>query len=77
MKIAVEILLVISLPLAAWLFHGHSLVVAGAVLGSLGLALVVLLSLAHHDERGRLDWTKFLEYSVLTLIVVGSYLYLI
>jgi len=77
MKIVAEILLVVSLPMAALLLHGQSMVVAGMVLGALGLALVALLSLSHHDERGRLDWTKFLEYSVFTLIVVGLYLYLI
>jgi len=77
MRLTAEILLVISLPLAAILLHGQPLVIAAVVLGALGLALVVLLSLTHWDERGRLDWTKFAEYTVFTLIVIGFYLYLI
>ena len=77
MRLIAEVLVVISLPIAAYELQGQSLLVAGLVLGGFGLSLVALLSLAHHDERGRLDWTKFAEYSVFTLIVVGFYLYLI
>lgn len=77
MRVIAEILLMIALPVTALLLHGQSTLLVVAVLGCLGVALLVMLSVTHHAENGKLQVSKFSEYAILSLLVVVSYLFLL
>ena len=73
----VEILLLAAMPITALFLRGQSFGVTAAVLSSLGVGFLILLSVGHHSERTKLSVSKFAEYAVLTLSVVVSYLFLV
>jgi hypothetical protein len=77
MRLIAEILLIIALPLTALLLRGQSTLLVVAVMGCLGIALVVVLSVTHHAENGKLHVGKFSEYAILALLAVVSYLLLV
>lgn len=77
MIVFAEILIIIALPLCALLLRGQSLLLTALVMGSLGIALLVLLSVGHHGERRKLTLGKFSEYAILMLIAITAYLFLV